>query len=101
MVVGVADDKDLRSIARALGRVGREVIAVAARTSRALPADDVASAFRSSGVAATPAVSVAAGVRLALRRAGVGGTVLVTGSHFVVGEALAQLERRRYLTISQ
>jgi dihydrofolate synthase/folylpolyglutamate synthase len=100
-VIGVAADKDLRSIARAIGMVAGDVIAVAARTSRARPASDVSAAFEAVGRNSVVAPSVAEGLRQAIRRSGRHGTLLVTGSHFVAGEALAYLERRRYLTISQ
>lgn len=100
-VIGVAADKDLRSIAKALRPVSGDVIAVAARTSRARPASEVAAAFELVGRKTIAAPSVAEGIRLAVRRSGRHGTILVTGSHFVAGEALATLERRRYLTISQ
>jgi dihydrofolate synthase/folylpolyglutamate synthase len=100
-VIGVAADKDLRSMASALRTASGDVIAVAARTSRARPASDVAAAFEAVGRRSMVAPSVAEGLRLAIRRSGRHGTILVTGSHFVAGEALAYLERRRYLTISQ
>lgn len=100
-VMGVAADKDLRSIATVIAPMSGEVIAVSARTSRARPASEVAGAFEAVGQNVRSATSVAEGVRWALRRTGRHGIILITGSHFVAGEALAYLERRRYLTISQ
>jgi dihydrofolate synthase/folylpolyglutamate synthase len=100
-VIGVAADKDLGSIARNLGPAVGLVIAVAARTSRARPSTEVAEAFKRAGNRVLSFGSVAKGLRHAIRLAGTNGTVLVTGSHFVAGEAVASLERRRYLTISQ
>jgi hypothetical protein len=41
------------------------------------------------------ALSVEEGMRLAIHLAGPDGTILVTGSHFVVGEAMAALGRKR------
>jgi dihydrofolate synthase/folylpolyglutamate synthase len=100
-VVGVASDKDVRSIGRALRGIVARVVAVAARTHRSRPAADVARVFRELGLRVTEAPSVADGVRLGMRKAGRKGIVLITGSHFVAGEALSTLERRPYLTISQ
>ena len=99
-VIGVMGDKDLPAMARQLVPAIDEVIAVAARTERSLPAASVARVFQRMGVPVGMAPSVAVGLRRALRRAH-GRTVVLTGSHFVVGEGLASLEGRNYLTISQ
>ncbi len=101
VVVGVAADKNIRAIARALRGTVRTVVAVAARTHRSLPAEETAKVFRRRGFLVVVGRSVGDGVRLAMRRAGRSGRVLITGSHFVAGEAVAYLERRSYLTISQ
>ncbi len=100
-VLGIASDKALASVVKAIGPVTGRVVAVAARTSRARPADDIARACQKAGLPVETSRSVAEGIRKAVRTAGRRGTVLITGSHFVVGEALAYLERRRYLTITQ
>jgi dihydrofolate synthase/folylpolyglutamate synthase len=99
-VLGVMRDKDLAAIARQLAPNAAQVIAVAARTERSLPASSVARVVERSGIPVAAAPSVAAGVRRALKLAN-RRPVVITGSHFVVGEALAMLEGRNYLTINQ
>jgi folylpolyglutamate synthase/dihydropteroate synthase len=65
------------------------VVAVAAASPRALPADALAAHVRAAwpGVAVEVAASVAQGVTRALREND--GLVLACGSLFVVGEAMA------------
>jgi folylpolyglutamate synthase/dihydropteroate synthase len=70
-------------------------VAVAAHTSRSRPASDVAAAFEREKCKTRAALSVEEGIRVALQLAGNEGTILITGSHFVVGEAMAALERKR------
>lgn len=101
VVVGVAADKDIRAIARVLRGTVQKIVAVAARTHRSRPAEETAEEFRRQGFLVLVGRSVADGVRLAMTIAGRSGRVLITGSHFVSGEAIAHLERRPYLTISQ
>lgn len=101
VIIGVASDKDLSSIARWLTPVAGKVIAVAAKSHRSRKASEIAAAFSERGIPASTGESVGRTVLAAVRRAHRKETLLITGSHFVVGEALAALERRRYLTISQ
>ena len=100
-VVGFAADKDIRSIGRVLRSIAHRIVAVAAHTHRSRSAADTASILRKLGMRVTIGSSVAGGMSLAMRIAGRKGRVLITGSHFVAGEAVAHLERRPYLTISQ
>lgn len=100
VVFGVMKDKAFRRMIGMLAGIARRAIAVQPLTDRARPAGEVAEVFRSRGVKVTSAGTVRDGMKLARERAG-RGAVLVTGSHFVVGEALAFLERKNYLTINQ
>lgn len=100
VVFGVMKDKDYRSMIRSLGTIATDVIVVEARTERSRVASDIVKALEANGTKATSAGSVREGIRMALR-ARTQAPVLVTGSHFVVGEALAYLEKKKYLTISQ
>jgi len=95
LVFGVVKDKDYMTMARTLARLAERVIVVAARTPRSRPASDIAAVFERLNCETHAALSVEAGVNLAMNLAGAGGTVLVTGSHFVVGEALEALRRKR------
>lgn len=90
VVFGVMKDKDMVPMLREIGRLAGTVVAVQPRTHRARPAESVTRAARRLGIPSDPAGSVAAGIRKALRRRG---TILVTGSHYVVGEALEYLKK--------
>lgn len=95
VVFGVLREKDYVSMVHDLASITDKAIAVAARSERSRPSSDVAAAFQGENCSVHAALSVEEGVRLAVRMAGPGRTILVTGSHFVVGEALAALERKR------
>jgi dihydrofolate synthase/folylpolyglutamate synthase len=95
VVVGVVRDKDYSSMVHEIARVAEQVVTVAARTARSRPASDLAAAFDREKCKNVAALSVEEGMRLAIHLAGPDGTILVTGSHFVVGEAMAALGRKR------
>jgi dihydrofolate synthase/folylpolyglutamate synthase len=95
VVFGVVKDKDYSSMVSDLARIADQAVAVAAHTSRSRSASDVAAAFEREKCNTRAALSVEEGVRLALQIAGGDGTILVTGSHFVVGEAMEALGRKR------
>lgn len=97
LIFGVMKDKDYDAIVRAFSPVVSEVIAVAARTERSLRASDVAAAFGRKGVRVTAALSVREGVELAWKRSALRQPILISGSHFVVGEALQALGSKKVL----
>ena len=95
LVFGVMKDKDHGTMVHHLAPISEQVIAVAAHSERSRSASDVAAAFAREGCRVRAALSVREGIRIALEEAGTTGLVLVTGSHFVVGEALSALNRKR------
>ena len=95
VVFGVVRDKDYSSMVHEIARVAEQAVTVAARTPRSRPASDLAAAFEREKCKTVAALSVEEGMRIAIQLAGRGGTILVTGSHFVVGEAMAALGRKR------
>ncbi|MEX1274875.1 MAG: folylpolyglutamate synthase/dihydrofolate synthase family protein [Bacteroidota bacterium] len=97
LVFGVMRDKDCDAIVRAFAPIVSEAIAVAARTERSLSASDVAAAFSRRRVPVTAALSVREGVELALKRSGHRRPILISGSHFVVGEAMEALASKKVL----
>lgn len=99
VVLGLMKDKDLATIARWISRVASRVVAVTPRTERALEASAIVTEMKRLGTPAILGGDVASGMRLAIRRSR--GMILVTGSHFVVGEMLAARWRKEYLTINQ
>ncbi len=94
-VLGVLKDKDYLQMVHQLAGVSSEVVAVAPRSARARSASDIADAFQRTGSSVRAALSVEEGVAVALKLAGERGTILITGSHYVVGEAMSALGRKR------
>lgn len=89
VVMGVMRDKDYRAMVTALAPLASVAIAVAPATPRALPAQELAAAFRAHGVHVHEADSPRTGIALARRLASAEDLVLCTGSHYTVGEVLA------------
>jgi dihydrofolate synthase/folylpolyglutamate synthase len=100
LVFGLMKDKSLARIVSSLAEITRHVFVVEAHTERSRSAAAMVKEFQRHHVHARGFKSVEDGVRCALagqkKR-----PVLITGSHFVVGEALAFLRREKYLTINQ
>ncbi|MCI0564842.1 MAG: hypothetical protein MN733_40770, partial [Nitrososphaera sp.] len=101
LVFGVSQDKDFLRMVGLLKSIVDRAIVVSAETERARPAQDLLRAFVEHGVPAEAETNVKTGVQRAMNFAESKQPILVTGSHFVVGEALAFLQKKKYLTISQ
>ncbi len=85
-LVGVSQGKDVEGIGNALRRLGAPLLATrAAHSPRAWPPEDLAASLGTSAWAEDPAAALAQ----ALARVPAGGTVLVAGSLFLVGEVRA------------
>jgi dihydrofolate synthase / folylpolyglutamate synthase len=95
VVFGVMKDKDHSAMIRSLAPVTDHAIAVAARSQRSRSASDVAASFAAEGCSVRAALSVQEGVSLALETVPKDGIILVTGSHYVVGEALPAFDGKR------
>ncbi|PIU45374.1 MAG: bifunctional folylpolyglutamate synthase/dihydrofolate synthase [Ignavibacteriales bacterium CG07_land_8_20_14_0_80_59_12] len=93
LVFGVMKDKDYGSMIPLFAHSFGSLVAVAAKTERSLPASVVAELAREWGVESEEAASVAAGTRNATADLPPDGLLVVTGSHYVVGEAIPVLER--------
>ena len=89
----VMKDKDYGSMIPLFAHSFGSLVAVAAKTERSLPASVVAELAREWGVESEEAASVAAGTRNATADLPPDGLLVVTGSHYVVGEAIPVLER--------
>jgi dihydrofolate synthase/folylpolyglutamate synthase len=89
LVLGVLSDKDLDGIAMRFGAVAREAIATSPDTPRALDAGAVATALDRYVAKVSEAPTVSEAIRIALGRAGPSDVILVTGSLYTVGEAMA------------
>jgi dihydrofolate synthase/folylpolyglutamate synthase len=89
-VFGVMRDKDFSAMLTELATVADPVIAVAPAQNRSLSAGELFRAGKDLGLRMVNGGSVASGLKKALvvRKKGV---ILITGSHYVVGEALRAL----------
>jgi dihydrofolate synthase / folylpolyglutamate synthase len=98
VVFGVMKDKDAEAMLAELSHLNPTVVAVAPGVDRSLPAAEVKKLAKRMGIHAVLGPTVSAGVRKALHLAGpetLAGPsrILITGSHYVVGEALSYLEK--------
>ena len=93
LVFGASADKDYGAMLRTLLPVADLAIFTRAATSRAAAPSDLMRMAK--GRAALAAGSVARALALARKAAGPRDAVVVTGSFYVAGEALAQLSSRR------
>lgn len=92
VVFGVMRDKDYPSMIDALAPAAIRIIAVAPTTERALSARILFKHLRSRNLPGRYGGSVAKGLMLARS---FGTAVLITGSHYVVGEALKYLRSKK------
>ncbi len=94
VVFGIMRDKNVDEVLGLVKDFTDDFIAVAAATARALPSDELASRAALSGLRAINGGNVANGVRKALEVASEGTAILLSGSHYVVGEFLSELSGR-------
>lgn len=95
LVFGAMKDKDYEAMVDFIAPLVSEAITVAPKMERARSASDIAAAFSNRGIAVSAALSVREGVRLAMNRGSQRKPILITGSHFVVGEALETLRKQK------
>lgn len=90
VVAGSTGERDPAAIAAALAPHAAQLVATAPERlfgKPVLPPERLAAAARSSGLAVSVESSLSVALEQALERAGPAGTVLVTGSLYLVGEA--------------
>jgi dihydrofolate synthase/folylpolyglutamate synthase len=88
VVLGVLRDKDYRGMVRELLPLVRMAVAVMPSTRRALDGAAIAAEFHAQKVRAVEGGTVSRGLELACREVRKNEAILVTGSHYTVGEAL-------------
>jgi len=91
VVFGVMEDKDYTGMIRELSHVITLLVPVVPASKRGLRLGKLAMSARKAGIRVAGGGSVAQGLRNARRLAEPGSRILVTGSHYVVGEAMAIL----------
>ena len=101
VVFGAMKDKDVLSMAKAIAPIACTVLAVSPQTERAMPAEEIERIFKNLRISVRQARSVASALAFIKRKRRFEHPIIVTGSHFVVGEALAFFRGKKYLTINQ
>ncbi len=91
LVFGTSLDKDIGGMAGELSGLFDIVIATRSRHPRAMAVEDVSLAFKKYGAEVLAAGTIAGALDMARQLAGESGLVCVTGSLFVVGEAMELL----------
>ncbi len=100
LVFGVLKDKDYASMIDALRTIVRKCYVVTPKTERARTGIELAEEFRFRFVHVSGVDSVSRGVQRAIESSD-STPIVITGSNFVVAEALAFLRGKKYLTINQ
>jgi dihydrofolate synthase / folylpolyglutamate synthase len=95
LVIGISGDKDIPGIIRELAPVFTVVIATRARSPRATQPETIAAEFARYGITALKRDTVAKAIAEAQKAAAEDDLICVTGSLYVVGEAIEYLEEYR------
>jgi len=90
LIIGVSSDKDVAGIISELVPLFNKVIVTRSRHPRAMSLEQLIAAFRRCGVEVQAVEAVSEALSLALSMTGARDLVCVTGSLFVVGEAIEQ-----------
>lgn len=93
VVFGVLNDKDVKSMVRSLARIARVLYLVAPNNERALSVENLRETSEELFFPVVVCGTVETGLQTARSKSKEGDITLVTGSHFVVGEALEFLEQ--------
>lgn len=94
VVFGVMKDKKYEEMIETLAEITAKFIAVRPRIDRALNASVITGVAQRLGKDVVNAGSVKKGIGAAMKLGKKSDTILITGSHYVVGEALQALEAR-------
>ena len=94
IVFGVMKDKEWGKMLAEAARLSGVVVMVKPRTRRACSVAQLCRQARKSGIPFLRGGSVGRGIALARAHAGRKGRILITGSHYVAGEALTVLQKR-------
>lgn len=89
VVFGLMKDKDLNSIVQAIGDLARVVITCSPRTDRAIASCEIASKFKLSNIPCIDGKTPKNSLKIAKNYASSNEIVLITGSHYVLGEAMS------------
>ena len=97
LIIGASSDKDIAGMALELAPVFDEVIATRSRHPRSMALPPIVAEFKKHGIKAQAVDSIPEALSLALAQAGDKDLICITGSLFVVAEAIEQVNRRGHL----
>ncbi|MDP2208091.1 MAG: folylpolyglutamate synthase/dihydrofolate synthase family protein [Bacteroidota bacterium] len=89
VVFGLMKDKDLNTIVQEIGDFARIVITCSPITDRAIPSGRIASKFKSSNIPCIDGKTPKNSLKIAKNYANSKEIILITGSHYVLGEAMS------------
>ncbi|MDP4236889.1 MAG: folylpolyglutamate synthase/dihydrofolate synthase family protein [Bacteroidota bacterium] len=92
VIAGFAKDKDISAILAEIKEFASLFVAVAANSHRAMPSAELGAMAESVGLKTSVSTTADQGVSAAIAQAKAGDVLLLTGSHFVVGDFLKKLE---------
>jgi dihydrofolate synthase/folylpolyglutamate synthase len=95
LVMGASGDKNVSGVVSKLGPLFNEVIITRSYHPRAMEVAKLKAVFQKSGMEAQVTGNVPEALKLAMSRAGTQDLICVSGSLFVVAEAISWLNRRR------
>ncbi len=94
IIVAVMKDKDYRSILRQLKDLRPIVITTQPAEERALNAEILHKECKKLGIRSFLAKDVASSIRIGKKNAGSKGLLVISGSHYLIGEAIPLLEKK-------
>lgn len=97
IVLGMVAGHEIEPFVESLRAHASHVLVAPIDFHRALPTSDLCASIRAMGISADPCLSVEQALHEAAALASVGGHFLVTGSFYLVGEALRVIERELIL----
>lgn len=92
VVFGLMKDKDLDTIVQEIGGFARIVITCSPKTERAIPSDTIASKFKISNIPCIDGKTPKYSLKIAKNYASSNEIILITGSHYVLAEAMRFVE---------
>ncbi len=92
LIIGLLRDKDAYEVARQAIQFADLVMPVTPPSERALPAESLGAIFEELGRRTAEPASTAAALRELMSRADDKTVIIVTGSHYIVGEAVAEIK---------
>lgn len=94
IIFGVMKDKDYRTMVRMFKQIGAVIVAVQPAGERALSVMEIIEQCKRNGLESIPARDVAEALHIGRKKAGLKGLLVITGSHYLIGEILPLIEKK-------